>query len=366
MIKSGRPGGAIAGAIYTTGAFHTVIRAFNRVAGGLAPILCALVLACVPSSSRAADFTGKTIDILIGFGPGGGHDAYGRALAQFYGKNLPGAPNIVARNMPGAGSLTVLNHIATIARNDGLTLGTFDPQLLVAPLLGTSNARFDVTKMTWIGSIVDATNVCITWAESGISTWDDLMSDKPISFGATAPAAALYQHTAILRNMFGSKVRIVSGYKGTAEVRLAMERGEVTGNCGDNWASLKSTAADLLQARKIFIPVQFAVKKHPELSDVPLVLDMATTEEDKAALRILLGAQSSGRPYAAPPNVPADIVSALREGFDKTMVDRDFIEFTRKAGLDLQPMTGAQVHELVIDMYRTPPAAVEKAKAMIK
>lgn len=318
------------------------------------------------TAGHAADFGGKTIEILIGFGPGGGHDAYGRAFAQFYGRNLPGAPTVVARNMPGAGSLTVLNHIATVARPDGLSIGTFDPQLLTAPLLGTNNARYDVSKLTWIGSLVDATNVCITWGASGIATWDDLLSDKPITFGSTAPAAALYQHAAILKNMFGSKVRIVAGYKGTAEVRLAMERGEVTGNCGDNWASLKGTAADLLKEKKILIPVQFAVKKHPELPDVPLIMDQAKSDEDKAALKVLLGAQASGRPYAAPPNMPADVVSALRAGFDKTMADADFLAFTKKIGLDLQPMTGAQVQDVIADIYRTPPAAVEKAKAMIK
>lgn len=327
--------------------------------------VCIAVL-CSASAPQAADFSGKTMEILIGFGPGGGHDAYGRAFAQFYGRHLPGQPAVVARNMPGAGSLTVLNHIASTARPDGLSIGTFDPQLLTAPLLDTGNARYDVNKLTWIGSLVDATNVCITWAQSGVTTWDDLLSDKPISFGSTGPAAALYQHAAILKNMFGSKVRIVAGYKGTAEVRLAMERGEVTGNCGDNWASLKGTAADLIKEKKISIPVQFAVKKHPELPDVPLILDQAKTEEDKAALKLLLGAQASGRPYAAPPGLPADVTAALRTGFDQTMQDPDFIAFARKMGLDLQPMTGAQVQQVIAEIYRTPPAAVQKAKAMIK
>lgn len=329
-------------------------------------IVVAVAVFCGSAAPQAADFSGKTIEILIGFGPGGGHDAYGRAFAQFYGKNLLGEPTVVARNMPGAGSLTVLNHIATVARPDGLSIGTFDPQLLTAPLLGASNTRYDVNKLNWIGSLVDATNVCITWAQSGVTTWDDLLSDKPISFGSTGPSAALYQHAAILKNMFGSKARIVSGYKGTAEVRLAMQRGEVTGNCGDNWASLKGTAADMLNEKTIAIPVQFAVKKHPELPDVPLILDQAKSEEDKAALKLLLGAQASGRPYAIPPGVPADIVAALRAGFDKTMEDKDFLAFTKKVGLDLQPMTGAQVQDVIAEIYRTPPAAVEKAKAMIK
>lgn len=331
-------------------------------------VLMSLMLATLGLSGRgrAADFSGKTVEILIGFGPGGGHDAYGRALGQFLGRHLPGRPNVVVRNMPGAGSLTVLNHIASVAQPNGLTLGTFDPQLLIAPLLGDPNARYDVRKIKWIGSIVDATNVCLTWTASGITTWADLMSDKPISFGSTGPAAALYQHTAILQHMFGSKVKMVSGYKGTAEVRLAMERGEITGNCGDNWASLKGTAANLIAEKKISIPVQFAVKKHPELQNVPLILDMARSAEDKAALKVLLGAQATGRPYAAPPGTPDDIVEALRAGFDATMSDPDFIQFADKMRLDLQPVHGADMQRQLAEIYRTSPAAVERAKAVIR
>ncbi len=332
----------------------------------LLPVALAASLMQTQPKAQAADFAGKTIEILIGFGPGGGHDAYARALAQFYGKNLPGAPTVVARNMPGAGSLLVLNHIHSVAPNNGLTIGTFDPQLLIAPLLGDPNARFDITKLNWIGSIVDATNVCITWTQSGITTWDDLMGDKPVNFGSTGPAAALYQHTAILKNMFGSKVRMVSGYAGTAEVRLAMERGEITGNCGDNWASLKGTAAELIAEKKISIPVQYAIRKHPELPDVPLILDQAKSGEDKAALKILLGAQATGRPYAVSPTTPADITATLREGFDKTMADPEFLQFAAKMRLDLQPMKGADMEKLISDIYRSDTGAVEKAKAVIR
>ena len=331
-----------------------------------AALLASLTATIAAAPACAADFAGKTIEILIGFGPGGGHDAYARAFAQFYGKNLPGNPTVVARNMPGAGSLLVLNHINSVAPNNGLTIGTFDPQLIIAPLLGDPNARYEATKLNWLGSIVDATNVCITWTQSGVTTWADLMSDKPVNFGATAPAAALYQHTAILKNMFGSKVRLVAGYAGTADVRLAMERGEITGNCGDNWASLKGTAADLIAEKKISIPVQYAIKKHPELPDVPLILDQAKTDEDKAALKILLGAQATGRPYAVSPTTPADITAALRDGFDKTMADPDFTRFAEKMRLDLQPMKGAEVQKLIEEIYRSNASAVEKAKAVIK
>ncbi len=325
-----------------------------------------LAAGLMSGAAKAVDFSGKSVEILIGFGPGGGHDAYGRALGQFLGKHLPGNPAVVVRNMPGAGSLAVLNHIASVAPGNGLTLGTFDPQLLIAPLLGDPNARYDVTKLRWIGSIVDGTNVCLTWTASGITAWEDLMSDKPVSFGSTGPAAALYQHTAILKNMFGAKINMVSGYKGTAEVRLAMERGEITGNCGDNWASLKGTAPELIADNKISIPVQFAVKKHPELPDVPLVLDKANNDQDRAALRVLLAGQATGRPYAAPPSTPPDVVATLREAFDRTMVDPEFVQFAEKMRLDLAPVAGAEMERMIGEIYRTSPAAVERAKAVIR
>jgi tripartite-type tricarboxylate transporter receptor subunit TctC len=200
-----------------------------------------------------------------------------------------------------------------------------------------------------------------------VKTWNDLFnSPKPWPFGTTGPSDARYQHTAILRNMFKANLQPISGYTGSSEVRLAMERGEIAGNCGDSWSSLKSTASDWLRDRKINIVAQFAIEKHKELADVPLIVDQAKTEIEKAALRLLLGPQVSGRPFIAPPGVPAETLVALRRAFDATMKDPEFLASAQKMQLEIEPVTGEEIEKLVVELYKTPPEAVAAAKDAIK
>jgi tripartite-type tricarboxylate transporter receptor subunit TctC len=326
-----------------------------------------LVLATPLGASAQSDvFRGKTLEILVGFAAGGGYDFYGRALGRFIGNHLPGNPTVVVRNMPGAGSLAMVNNINSVAPKNGLTIGIFDATLITAPLLGGTNANYDASKLSWIGSIAGGTNVCITWHTSPVKTWDDLVSDNPWPFGTTGPADSRYQHTAILRNMFGAKIKIISGYTGSNEVRLAMSRGEIVGNCGDSWASLKTTASDWLKEKKINIVAQFAIAKHKELPDVPLIVDKAKSDLDKSALRLLLGPQVAGRPFIAPPGVPAETVAVLRRAFDDTMKDPAFLEAADKMQLEIDPVRGDEIETLVADIYRTSPEAITAARDAIK
>jgi hypothetical protein len=209
--------------------------------------------------------------------------------------------------------------------------------------------------------------VCITWHTSPVKTWDDLFTgQKPWPFGTTGPSDARYQHTAILRNMFKANVQAISGYSGSSEVRLAMERGEIAGNCGDSWSSLKTTAADWLKERKINLVAQFAVEAHKELKDVPLVMDKAKTDSERAALRLLLGPQVAGRPFIAPPGVPGDILATLRTAFNATMKDPEFLAMAEKMQLEVDPVSGSDIEKLVADIYKTPPDAVTSAREAIK
>jgi tripartite-type tricarboxylate transporter receptor subunit TctC len=332
-------------------------------------IAAAATLALAAPQALAQDdfYKGKTVEILVGFAAGGGYDAYGRALGRFLGNHIPGNPTVVVRNMPGAGSLSMVNHINGVAAKNGLTIGIFDPTLIIAPLLGGSNAKYDASKLTWIGSMSGGTNVCITWHASPVKTWNDLFSaQNPWPFGTTGPADSRYQHTAILRNMFGAKLKTISGYTGSSEVRLAMERGEIVGNCGDSWSSLKSTAADWLKERKINMIAQFAIEKHKELPDVPLIVDQAKSDQERAALRLLLGPQVSGRPFIAPPGVPAEQVATLRRAFDATMKDDALMEYANKVNLEIDPVGGAEVAKLITEIYRTSPEAVSAAREAIK
>lgn len=326
-----------------------------------------LFLASGAAFAQAVDYKGKTVEIIVGFAAGGGYDAYARALGHVFGKHLPGAPAIVIRNMPGAGSLTLVNHMASVAPKTGQSLAIFDPTLMIAPLLGEANAKYDATKLVWVGSMARGYNVCIAWGQSGVKEWEDMFRQgKPIPMGATGPSDARYQHTAILRNMFGANLQIIPGYKGSSDVRIAMERGEIAGNCGDSWSSLKSTASDWIRERKINVLAQFSVSQHPELKDIPTIVERAKNDNDRAALRLLLGPQEAGRPYIAPPGTAPEYVKALRAAFDASMKDGDLLAFAEKMNLELSPVPGAQIEKLVGELNRTPASAIDALKAAIK
>ncbi len=332
-------------------------------------ICTAFALALAPAAAQAqgADYKGKSVEILVGFAAGGGYDAYARALGHVYGKHLPGAPAVLIRNMPGAGSLTVVNHIATIAPKTGQTIAIFDPTLMIAPLLGEANANYDATKLVWVGSMARGYNVCVTWAQSDVKTWEDMFRQgKPIPMGATGPSDARYQHTAILRNLFGANMQIIPGYKGSSDVRIAMERGEITGNCGDSWPSLKSTAADWIREKKINVLTQFSVSSHPELKEIPTIVERAKNDNDRAALRLLLGPQEAGRPFIAPPGTPPELVKALRGAFDASLGDSELVAFAQKMNLELSPVPGEQIEKVVAELNATPRSAIEALKTAIK
>lgn len=329
----------------------------------IAAVLAAL--SCGHVAAADEFYKGRTIEILVGFGPGGGYDAYARALARSMGAHIPGAPQIVVKNMPGAGSLRLVNYLQSAAPKDGTGLGTFDQNLIIAPLVKPAEAAFDASKLGWIGSIAKGTSVCVAWTGSGVANWDDLLR-VPAGFGVTGYGDVRYIDTAIVRNMFGSKLHTVAGYPGTNDIRLAMERGEIAGSCGDSWSSLKSLAADLLRERKLNIVVQFTVEKHPDLPEIPSIMDKADTAQQRDALRLLFAPQLAGRPYAAPPGVPAARLAILRAAFEATMKDPDFVSFTDRAQLEIDPVAGSEIESLVREVYRSSAQVVAAAKAAIE
>jgi tripartite-type tricarboxylate transporter receptor subunit TctC len=215
--------------------------------------------------------------------------------------------------------------------------------------------------------MADSTNVCISWHDSRLQSWDDMMKPgDPAPMGTTGPSDARHQHTAILRHLFNANLKMIPGYKGSGEVRLAMERGEIAGNCGDSWSSLKSTAADWLKEKKINVLAQFAIRSHPDLPDVPLIMDETKDPQELAALKLIFGRQSIARPYATAPGVPPDRVAALRKAFDDTMKDKAFLEEAQKTDLEVQPVSGADVQALVAEVYKSSPEVVKIAAAAAK
>jgi tripartite-type tricarboxylate transporter receptor subunit TctC len=331
-----------------------------------AAIVIALALIAVtgPANADPADFyKGKTFEILVGFSAGGGYDAYARALARGIGKYIPGNPTVVVKNMAGAGSLRMSMFLQDAAPRDGLTIGTMDPGLQITPLIKPDTASFNASKLTWIGSIAKNTYVCASWHTGRVKTVDDLLKAES-AFGVTGKDDVRYMNTAILKNLLGAKIKIVSGYPGSNDVRLALERGEIDGEC-DGWNSLQATKSDWLRDNKLTILAQMTLAKHPDLPNTPVVAELVKDKTQKAALEFLIAPQESGRPFAAPPGIPADRATALRRAFDATMRDPDFLAYAKQATLDVEPTTGEQVESLIREIYKATPEVVELARKAI-
>ena len=314
-----------------------------------------------PASAQSVEefYRGKTVSLSIGFDTGGGYDIYGRLLSRHMGKYIPGRPAIIVQNMPGAGSLRAAQHLFSLAPKDGTALGTFGRQMGIAPLLGTS-AQYDGTKFTWIGSITNEVSTCIAWHTATVKAWTDML-EKPITLGGDGPGADPDVFALLYRNVFDAKIKLVSGYHGTTPIILAMERGEVDGLCGYSWSTIRSKHQPWLKEKKINILVQAGLKKDAEIADVPLVLDMARTEEQRQILKLILTSQETARPFAAPPGVPADRTAALRAAFDATMKDPEFLAEARKLNLDINPLSGTAIASLLTELYAMPKSVIEKA-----
>ena len=329
-----------------------------------AGIAVVAAIAAIPAhAATAADFyRGRTIQVLVGFGPGGGYDLYARTLARFMGKHIPGNPTMLPQNMPGAGSLKAMNYIYNVAPKDGTVIGTFARGLVIEPLLGhAQGTRFQATKFSWVGSVSNEVSVCAFWSTTGIKSWAD-MQKKPYKIGGSAAGADSEIFPTVLKNIFHLPMQVVTGYSGGgADINLGMQRGEVDGRCGWSWSSLVSESRPLLDGKKIDITLQLALEKHEDLPNVPLVMDLAKTPQDKAALKLIVSRQSIARPFAAPPGVPADRLAVLRAAFDATMKDPDFLAEAKKLQLEVRPVSGAAVQKLISDIYASPPDVIKLA-----
>jgi tripartite-type tricarboxylate transporter receptor subunit TctC len=323
--------------------------------------LAALALATPACAQTAEEFyRGRTITVLVGFTAGGGYDLYARLLGRHMGRHVPGNPTMVVQNMPGAGSMKATQYVYGIAPKDGLTLGTVSRGMVTEPLLNAAN--FDPTKLTWLGTITSETSVCATWKTSPVKSWDDMFK-REFSLGGSAVGADPDTFALIMRNVFGAKVKLVTGYPGGNDINLAMERHEVDGRCGWSWTSLKSQKNWLPQ---INLLVQFNLEKNADLPNVPVALERAASDEQRQVLRLLIAGQYVGRPFFTSPDIPADRKAALRAAFDATMKDPQFLADAAKLDLEISPIGGATVDAFLADLYRTPKDVVGKAVAAIQ
>jgi tripartite-type tricarboxylate transporter receptor subunit TctC len=337
-------------------------RRSSRMVRGVACLPAMLLALAGPVHAQPVEdfYRGKTVTILVGFTAGGGYDVYARLLGRHLGRYIPGNPSVVVQNMPGAGSLKATQYVYGLAAKDGLTLATVSRGMATDPLL--NDAKFDATRLTWIGSVTSETSICATWQTSPVKTWDDMFK-REFTLGGSATGADPDTFALIMRNLFGAKVRLVTGYPGGNDINLAMERGEVDGRCGWSWSSLKSQKNWLRQINPL---AQFAVEKNAELPNVPWAIERAANDEARQVLRLLTAGQFLGRPFFSTPDLPADRKAALRAAFDATMKDPQFLAEAEKIDLEVTPVAASAIDAFLADVYQTPKAVVQKAVAAIQ
>ena len=326
-----------------------------------------VLLGALPAFAQnpAEFYKGRTIELDIGLSVGGGYDAYARMLARTMGKYIPGNPAIVPKNMEGAGSMRLANYLYNAAPRDGTTFGTINRGTPFEPLLGNKGAQFDASRFAWIGSTNNEVSVCVAWHNSGVVSFEDARQ-RELVVGATGPSADTYQFPKITNAVLGTKFKIVTGYPGGNDIDLAMERGEVAGRCGWSWTSVKALHQSWVDRRDINILYQMGLSKHRDLPDVPLIVDLARTDEERAILRLIFARQVMAWPFLAPPGTPGERVDVLRKAFLLTMQDRDFLAEADKAGLEITPVAGEDIQKLVQQVYATPAGIARKAAELLQ
>jgi tripartite-type tricarboxylate transporter receptor subunit TctC len=331
--------------------------------------LALAIFALVPPSAFAQDavaefYRGRTVNVIVGYSSGGGYDTYTRILARHLGKHIPGNPAIVVQNMPGAGSLKFANYLYNVAPKDGTTVGTFSRGMAMEPLIGGINVQFDSTKFTWLGSGTNETSVFVSWHTSPVRTWDDLLT-KPFTVGGEGSGSDPDIYALLLKNAFGAKLRLITGYPGTAEIALALERGEVDTRASWSWSSLRALKPEWIAQRKVNLPVQLNLTRGPDLQEVPLIVEYAKTDAQRQMLKLILSRQEMARPYAAPPGIPADRAAALRKAFDAAWADPELQAEMKARGQEVNPLSGAAIDRLIAELYATPKDVVTDTRKAI-
>ncbi len=324
------------------------------------------LLSSLTVPARADDvaqfYRSHPVSMIIGFGVGGGYDLYGRLVSRYIGKYLPGNPTIVPENMAGAGSLRAVDYLYSVAPKDGSVIGTFSRTLPLAPLL--SGANFDSRKFTWLGSVAQDVIVCFTSRSSPIKTWQDLLA-KPSSLGGEGAGAEPDIYARFVKNIFGAKIKLVSGYRGTNDIFLAIERGELDGVCGVSWGTVASVHPDYMRDGKINVIVQIGLRKAADLPNVPTLADVAQNKDQEEIIKLIVTTLAMSRPFAAPPDIPADRKAALIAAFEKTTQDPQFKTEAQRIKLDVDFVPAHDIDRLLAAAYATPKALIAKTSDAI-
>lgn len=322
----------------------------------------------LPALAAAQDsvtnfYKGRQVTIMVGYGPGGSASLYSQALARHMSRHIPGNPAFIVQHVPGAGGLTVANNIYNSVARDGSAFAITGRTAAIEPLLGNSNAKFDGRKFTWLGTANVELTTCLSWHTAPVKTLQDAMT-RELIVGGTGSDATDVVFPKAANKLVGTKFKVVIGYPGSAEMNLAMERGELEGNCGLGWTIVKLRKPEWLRDKKINILFQMGLHKHPDLPDVPLITDYAKTPEDRQVFEFLFAPQDMGRPFFAPPGVPPDRTRVLRTAFERTLKDPAFLADADKLGLEVQHVGGEEIDALLERLYATPHAVIERVKAV--
>jgi tripartite-type tricarboxylate transporter receptor subunit TctC len=307
-------------------------------------------------------YTSRTLTVLIGYPSGSAYDIYARLVARHLGRHIPGSPNVVVSNQPGASSLIAANALANSVPRDGSVVAALFERIGLEPLVRPASARFDGRTFGWLGSVLKVTDVCMFWHTAPAKTIEDAKHQEVI-VGAAGDAGNTALAARMLNAYVGTKFKIVSGYGG-ADLFIAMERGETQARCGMSWGGLKASRPQWLAEGKLLVTVQMAMQKHAELPNVPLIMDLVQKPEDRAALEYLYATQEMGRPFAAPPGIPADRLGALRDAFMQTVQDPEFLADARRSNLEIDAVSGERASEIVRQLYDTPRSVIEAVEAL--
>jgi tripartite-type tricarboxylate transporter receptor subunit TctC len=306
-------------------------------------------------------YAGKTIDFVIGYPPGGSNDTLGRLVARHLGKYIPGRPTIVPKNQPGAGSFLAVNTIFNVAPKDGTVIGIGAPTIPLDEKLGTQGVRFKTAELNWIGRLDSLVNIVFMWKTSPVRTFADAQKFQSTLSG-TGVGSTVSIYPTVMNNVFGTKFKLVMGYKGSSEAMLAVERGEVEGH-STSWTALKVAHPDWLRDRSVAILVQFALKRHADLPDIATAVELARNDEERAILRTIMNATEVGTAFFTTPGVPADRLTALRRAFDATVRDPELLADAEKINVGVAPMPGEELQTLVAEVSKLPPAMLDKVRA---
>ena len=325
--------------------------------------MAAIIGAAASASAQTAEefYKGKSIDLVIGYPPAGSNDVYARLLARHLGKHVPGKPNIIPKNMPGAGSFLALAHMANVAPNNGTAIAIGAPTSALDEKLGTQGVRFKTAEFNWIGRLDSLINIVFMWKTSPVKTFADAQRIEATLSG-TGIGSTVSIYPTVMNNVFGTKFKLVMGYKGSNEAMLAVERGEVEGH-STSWTALKVAHPDWIRDKSVSLLVQFSLHRHADLPDLPTAVDLARNDEERQVLSAIMNAAEVGTAFFTTPGAPADRVTTLRRAFDATLKDPELLAEAEKIRVGVSPLPGEALQKLVASVTDLPPALLEKVRA---